>query len=325
MGYPQRLRGIGVAMAATASTDIATPKLFLPAASAKITEVPKIYKRDANYARASDYAFAAGFDYAFSASGVTGNCELLGYLFWLWAGGDSFAATRHTLTPNDTGQYLNFFVDEGLPTATPLNHLIGARIAKITMSQAETDLFKWAIEGVACDRGVLLAAVAPSLPSGEDNAPLAWAHFQDAGGFFKVGVGGAVPASDPTVKGWEISCSQGVFPQGKSLGSNQPTDQHVGQIEVGFKFKKELFGADAAAQITALRAQNKVGIDMKAIVGANDFQLTIPNADFNADAGKEVGAKDDVVMVEFSADAQKDGATPIITVVTKDGTIGVYT
>lgn len=328
MGYPQWEGGVGIALASSASQEVSAPVIYIVCDAAKITRVPILYERNPNYIPDTDHIVPAGFTYSFSASGITGSCKQLGYLLFLWCGGNTFASQRQTIFPNDAGVFCNFFLDPGYSeTGGSTKLLIGARVTKLTLAMNEKSMWVWSMEGVACDAGDNIASLSPSIPLGADNAPLSWVHFQDATGFVKVGVNGGVAVQDDSVKSWEIELSRNAIPSGVSIGSNQPTDMVLGRRSIGFKIMKELNSLDATtnAQIAAFYAQQTIALDVKAIVGVNDFQLTIPAAHFDADPAIEVGAKDDVVKVTFSGKAYKNAAQNILTGVVKDGSSGVYT
>lgn len=320
-------QGVGIARVADSAALAATPTHFLVCESANIVAAPKVYERRASYVADISHVVTSGFDYTIEASGVTAHPGVVGYLLWLFLGGDAYAAGAHTLTPTKQNQYLNFFVDRGAEidsavAGATVERVRGAKIGSLSLEFPEDDFCKWSLSGVACDKAAPLPPLTPSLPVGADNEPLAWKHLQ--AGDFQIGLNGGGVAQDNEIKGFKLSMERPPLLGGKNLGSTQPSWVKHGLRRLNYSFMKEFVGPNAKAQSTAFRGHGSMELQFRAVVGANYVDIAVPFATFNANPYGQVGSNDEAVTLDVQATAFRPEGGNIITATVKDGTVALY-
>ena len=327
MGNPKWYSGFGLALAADAADEPSAPTVFPIAESGKISIVPRMYERQVAFAADVDHVVTTGFEYGFSLGNVQPDAETFGRILWLALGSDGYAVGKHQIVPAADAKYLNFFLDyqEDIG-ADQVQRLIGAKITGLSFEQPEQDIAKLNVSGAGLDLGTPLASLSPSIPTGDDNEPMGWKALQQAGSFVELSLNGGAYAQDDSIQSFGFDYARTAIPSGTGVGQNQPTKLDNGIRNVSFKFTKEFYGASATAQVNAFLAQQRVGMKLRWEMGSTPYyvELYIPNANFSGDPLPAAGQEEDVLKLEFTAKAFRDGSTPVIYAYVVDSTAAAY-
>jgi len=327
MGTAKWDGAVAVALASSATDEPGVTNAVYPIAeSAQIEMEPITYERRTILADL-DYIIAAGFNYTWAINNIRPNANVFGYLMMLALGTDTWSSTKHILTPSDDGLYCNVFIDRGLDlvgTSKPTQVLVGAKVTGFTLEFPLKDNAILGLSGVGCDLGTELAALSPSVPTGDDEAPLSWKALQN--GHFKVGLNAGSTAQDDSIQGFKLEGSRASMPSGVSLGSDQPSAIHLGVREFFFEFTKEFATTTEKDQYIAHAAQQDIGVEFDAQMGSTPYYATMyemrgkPVQTF---AG-EVGVADEIIMATMRCKARKYSSDPIIKFDVVDGTSAAY-
>lgn len=311
----------------TGAAATAAPHLLLVGNNSIIEGEPVLAERQGALVPDLLGAQAYGHNFKFSSEGLEPHAHALGYTLWLILGAQVAATDTHTITPANTIEYLEFFLDNvtDLGTSTPTETLLGGKLEKWELECGAQKFAKLAIGGPACAKGSPAATLALSIPSGAANAPLSWAAIRAATGGFKIGYNGAAVAADTGVTGFKVSIARTITPQPIDLSGDQPSAMNEGGREITFEFTREFAGSGALNAYNAWSGNQLVGVEINATMGTNTFKLEIPKM-YITGSFKEGGTSgDDILMGTLKCKAALPDAAAIITATVKDGVSGDYT
>jgi hypothetical protein len=328
MATPKWKGGVAVVRASSATHEPASGFVYPMAESAQIEGAPILYTRLPYAIPDPDRVGLGGFEFSWRIDGITPNCMVFGYLMALALGNDSWNGIGgyHSLRPDDDAQYLNVLIDRGLDlgTSEPTERLVGAKITGWTLEFKHNEYAKLSVSGVGANLGSLAAALAPSIPTGDDDEPLGWHHLRN--GYVRLGYNGGAVADDNDITGFTITYNRPPILSGRDLGSAQPTEIFNAARELTFSITKEFSGSGAVNMYNAWKNQQEVEFTWRAEVGSAPnyvSQASVYGYVSRSFAG-EVGAGEDVIEGTLECLVYKKGTDDLIKFDVKDGTTGAY-
>lgn len=320
-------RGHAALARTTGPTATASPSVYLNCDDANGSGEPILVERINNITADVLSAVPVGFNYKFTASAIEADAPTMGKLFWLFLGTESPATDTHTITPASVQQYFEFFTDRGLDlgTSTPTEVLLGCKMESLEFEVKARQFAKFAISGLACNKGTAVAALSPTAQVTAAYAPLSWMAIKSNATPFKIGYAAATPAADTAITGFKLSLKRTLREKPVDLSSDVPSGIDESGRTIEFEITREFTGAGALAAYNAWAAQSLVGIELNATMGTNTLKIEIPQAVITGSFAEGVGTGDDQIMGTLKCRATTPSAVSIITVTVKDGASGAYT
>lgn len=333
MGVIKYQGAFGIAKAAnyTAEPSIAGAK-YLPCTDANIELTPRVYRQMGAWVPEARAIVPNGFEpSAFSANGIEVNCNIAGYLFYLALGGDQFATSVHTITPDNDLPICAAWLDRMVALTTggspsKVQALVGGKIGQFSFEQAENEYAKMSISGIGCQsKASTNLTLTPAFAAGVNNEPLGWHHLRVDTGYLKIGLNAGALAADLSVTGFKINGTRNLVPGNPALAAT-PVPERIesGARVISFEITKEFYGANAEAQIQAFLAQQQFAFEVQYDVGTYYIKIALPVARVVGNPMEAGGASDDLPVLTFPCECWNDGSTDPITVSTLDGSSALY-
>lgn len=316
---------VAIVRASSASDAPATGYKYPLAKKVSEKAAPLWYKRKPSISPWADVHKTAGFNYDWGVSDIEPNANIFGYLMALWLGSHTYLSTVITIVPGTRKQYFNLLTDRGLDleTSKPTRRLLGCQIDDWDLKVPFNEMAKFSMSGQACSVGANLAALAPTIPTGADQAPISWAAL-DAG-YFKTGYNGVSPAEDNGITNLALSGSWKSTGRGRNLGSQAYTELLPGrEAIITVSFDKEFADAGALADYVAAVALHGIEMDIKFLMGANYVTMDSLYGTVVDNILPEFGDEDGPLTYTIKAELRNEAGAGVITIATKDGSTAVY-
>lgn len=296
--------------------------------AANIEVVPRRVERIANATPDPTHSTVAGVDCSWMVNGITPHAELAGFLLYAMFGGDSFSVDTHTITPAASLPFVGVLIDRMADIDASDNHvqrLNGGKLDALEIIAERDQFIKFSAKGLGCAPGTNVASLSQSIPSGDDNEPLAWKH-QQGSGYFKIDDNGGGLVADDTIQSWKLSMSRAALLGGYLISTGQPSQHSHGVRAVTLEIVKEFYGSTAEAEAENFFALSEyLGIEIYLEIGSTPytFKITIPKLTWTANPFGETGVKDEMYKVTYQLKAEKTAAA-LITGLVLDGTSAAY-
>lgn len=284
------------------------------------------YERENNTSPDDLKPQAAGFKITGQMSGGECGAYELGYLFWLFLGGQALADAddTHVITPADVQEYFQMSVDRktDLGSSTPTENSLGNKMTAFDLAIEKNAFVKVGFSTKACSLGNTSAALSSTLVA----YPLSWHGLR--AGTFKIGYGGAALAVDDTIDGIKITGSREVSDEDNiHLAADQPDSLTSHSRVVEFEIMRQFSGSSILVEYASWKNQVSIGIevDFQMNSGAETVLIAIPNARIVGSYAGEVGSGDDSIMATLKCKAFVVSGEELITVSVDDGTDALYT
>lgn len=306
----KRQGAFGIAAQTDAATVSGTaPAHWLTCDSANIEFTPNVYERVNNITQNKIGIEQAGNDYAFSFSNAEVSIDQLGYLLWLFLGGESFATSTHTMDEQYDSKYFTVFKDHGAPFdgTNNVERLVGCRFDSLSIDQQRAGYAKISGSGFGLSLSPDNTAHNPSVSLGAADAPLSWASLQ--AGSFQLGFNGAAKAAVTAPTSLKIDFSREIDRHGADIDGNDPSEIVEGGRAASFELDMDFIegNTEVEALIAAAKSAHDVELQATWITGGNILVLGIPVGRITGTPAGEIGSGTETQSFNLSAEAFDDG------------------